>query len=124
MVRYAQMAFILFLTVILPSCAISTPDSSDAIEVRYVKCIDGDTFTCEIPGGYPAPVMRIVNVRIRGIDAPELHDKRPDFKQRALDAKAYLEKRLVNAKRIELRRLGKDKYFRVRVPRARAGYAA
>ena len=97
----------------LPLSGRDAPASNEVVAVKFVKCIDGDTFTCEIPEGYPETVMRIVNVRIRGIDAPELHDKRPEVRQRALDAKDHLEKLLSGAKRIELRRLGKDKYFRI-----------
>lgn len=102
-----------FLAATLPLFGRDAPASNEVVAVKFVKCIDGDTFTCEIPEGYPETVMRVVNVRIRGIDAPELHDKRPEVRQRALDAKAHLEKRLSDAKRIELRRLGKDKYFRI-----------
>ncbi len=102
----------LFLLALMASCAASDPDVESSIAVRFIKCIDGDTFTCEIPGAYP-PLLKTINVRIRGIDAPELHDKQPEIKRRALEAKDYLEKRLSEAKKIELRKLGKDKYFRI-----------
>ena len=105
---------ILLLMVNMPSYAASRPLVPDEIVVvHFIKCLDGDTFTCEIPGGYPESVMKTVNVRIRGIDTPEIHDKRPEVKQRAIEAKEYLEKRLSEAKKIELRKLGKDKYFRI-----------
>ena len=112
--KILHLPMLLLLTAFMPFCAALSPtESNEAVEIRFVKCIDGDTFTCEVPGGYPESLMKRVNVRIRGIDAPELHDKRPEVKQRALEAKGYLEKRLSEAKKIELSRLGKDKYFRI-----------
>lgn len=104
---------LLLLAALLPSCAASSTDCGGVIEVRFVRCIDGDTFVCEIPGGRPQELMGNDSVRIRGIDAPELHDRSPEARQRALESKAYLERRLSEARRIELRCPAKDKYFRI-----------
>ncbi|TKZ22742.1 thermonuclease family protein, partial [Brachyspira catarrhinii] len=68
-----------------------------------------------------------IAVRIRGIDTPELNDKREEIKSIAIKAKEELEKLLLNANaskrdaigdswqkpNITLYNLGRDKYFRL-----------
>jgi hypothetical protein len=77
-----------------------------------VSVYDGDTFTCDIDGLHPIVGERI-GVRIRGIDTPEMRDQRPGIKAKAVRARDYLRRRLVTAEVIELRRVERDKYFRI-----------
>lgn len=79
------------------------------IEVNYVH--DGDTFSVNIPNAPPILGEKIL-VRIYGIDAPEIRDKRKDMQVKALFAKTRLEELLALGKPI-LRNLRRDKYFRL-----------
>jgi micrococcal nuclease len=76
------------------------------IQARVSRVIDGDTFVAEAANG-------ISHVRIRGIDAPELHTKRcgGNEKKLAQEAKAQLEQILANGKRVSLTKVTPDKYF-------------
>ncbi|OGV53641.1 MAG: hypothetical protein A2X49_06210 [Lentisphaerae bacterium GWF2_52_8] len=100
------------LSLLLAGC-ISAQKTGDAIEVRYIRCIDGDTFICEIPGAYPPGLMHEVRVRIRGINAPELHDKDPELRRQAEESRVSLSEALSKANKIVLKNIEKDKYFRI-----------
>ena len=81
-------------------------------DFEIVKVRDGDTFVINIPN-IPQVFGSEIAVRIRGIDTPELRDDREEVKKRAYEAKAELEKLLLNAKEIILYNIGRDKYFRI-----------
>ncbi len=80
--------------------------------VQYVKNYDGDTVTVKIPGVHPL-IGDNISVRITGIDTPEKTGKKPCEKERARDAQRFVANQLKNAKSIELRQVGRDKYFRI-----------
>lgn len=80
--------------------------------VEYVRNYDGDTVTFDIPGVHPL-LGKNISVRVLGIDTPEKSGNRPCEKLRARDAQRLVENLLKNAKHIELRQLGRDKYFRI-----------
>jgi endonuclease YncB( thermonuclease family) len=92
-----------------PSCV---HDAQTFRCVRYLKNYDGDTITVEIPGVHPLLGERI-SVRVLGIDTPEKNGKKPCEKERAREAQRLAESLLRNARVIELRKVGRDKYFRV-----------
>lgn len=73
---------------------------------------DGDTFKCDIKGVPPLFGERI-GVRIYGIDCPEMKDNRPKIKALAQQAKQFTVAKLRAAKKVELRNVRRDKYFRV-----------
>lgn len=52
-------------------------------------------------------------VRIRGIDTPELNDKREEIRKISIQAKEELEKLLTSGQKVVLYNLGRDKYFRL-----------
>jgi len=79
---------------------------------RLLRVIDGDTFVCDIDEHSPIAGKNI-SIRLRGINTPELRDKNPDVRKSAHEAKERLERLLTSAKVIELRNLGRDKYFRI-----------
>ena len=83
------------------------------IAIKLVRCIAGDTFVCDIQDGNLEVFTKNISVRIRGIDTPELNDKRPEMKQLAVEAREYVSKRLASAHKIELKNIGRDKYFRI-----------
>ncbi len=78
----------------------------------YVSNYDADTITCNI-GDLPALIGSKITVRVLGIDAPEIRGKCLEEKNLAHKAKEFVEQILVNAKRIELRQVSRDKYFRI-----------
>ena len=84
-----------------------------------IKVRDGDTFVITIedtPDVWPLSACGVgeeIAVRIRGIDTPELNDKREEIKAIAIKAKEELEKLLTSGKKIVLYNLGRDKYFRL-----------
>ena len=83
-----------------------------SILVIVLSVHDGDTFRVNIPCDV-AVACRNLPVRISGIDAPELHDRRPDRKALAQSAKLELQRMLQSARRVELVDIKRDKYFRL-----------
>ncbi len=101
------------LLVLSPVLSGGKRENYGSIEVaEIVKVIDGDTFRCNLHG-YPPLVGKNISVRLAGIDTPELRDRRPEVKRRARAAKAFLAKRLLSARTIELRNIRRGKYFRI-----------
>jgi len=83
------------------------------VQVDEVTSIyDGDTFRVTI-NGWPAVAGLRVPVRLYGVDTPEMRDNRPRVRTLARRAKQFSVDRLRNAKRIELRDIRRDKYFRL-----------
>ena len=104
-----QITIILFLI----QSALITANYKD--EIKYftvLKVRDGDTFVINIEN-VPDVFGKEIAVRIRGIDTPELNDKREEIKAIAIKAKEELEKLLYSGKKIVLYNLGRDKYFRL-----------
>jgi len=95
-----------------PGTAESPKDYGSAVVAEITSIYDGDTFRANI-AGYPPIIGERIGIRIAGIDSPELKDKRPDVKAKALEAKQYTVKRLREGKKIELLELRRDKYFRI-----------
>jgi len=87
-------------------------DFGNLVVHGLVSVYDGDTFTCDIDGLHPL-IGESISIRIRGIDAPEMKDERSDIREKSIQARDYLRRRLVTAEKIELRHLERDKYFRI-----------
>ncbi len=68
--------------------------------------------TVEIPQVHPL-LGKNISVRILGVDTPEKIGKKPCEKTRAREAQRLVENLMVRAKNIELRKVDRDKYFRV-----------
>ncbi|MBH46948.1 MAG: nuclease [Halobacteriovorax sp.] len=80
--------------------------------VKYVKNYDADTVTFDIPNVHPLIGQRI-NVRINGVDTPELRTKNTCEKEKARNAKKLVSNLFKNAKRIDLSNIKRGKYFRI-----------
>lgn len=93
-------------------CLYSKTYDDTITDFEIVRVRDGDTFVINIPN-IPQVFGSEIAVRIRGINTPELRDNREEVKKRAYEAKAELEKLLLNAKEIILYNIGRDKYFRI-----------
>jgi len=84
----------------------------EVIVSELVSVYDGDTFKINIKG-YPAVFGKNILVRISRIDTPEMKDPRPEIKALARRARELAEKKLREAKVILLRKMRRDKYFRI-----------
>lgn len=73
---------------------------------------DGDTITVTI-NKWPALIGDHIEIRVNGIDTAEMHASCPEEKQLAIAAKSFTVNFLNTTKRITLRNLGRDKYFRI-----------
>ena len=80
--------------------------------VQFIENYDGDTISFEIPNVHPL-LGHIAHVRVLGIDAPEIHTDKACERAAAQKAKELVTSLLVNAKRIDLTDVSRDKYFRI-----------
>lgn len=80
--------------------------------VKFVKNYDADTITVDIPGVHPL-IGDNISVRVGGIDAPEIKGSLPCEKEASRNAKRLVENLLKSAKKITLKNVQKDKYFRI-----------
>ena len=88
-------------------------------DFTVIKVRDGDTFVINIEN-VPDVFGTEIAVRIRGIDTPELNDKREEIRKISIQAKEELERLLYSGNKIILYDLGgncphvaRDKYFRL-----------
>jgi endonuclease YncB( thermonuclease family) len=86
--------------------------SYEDVKVELVSVYDGDTFKVNIKN-YPKIIGEKINIRINGIDTPELRAKCEREKFYAVLAKNYTKKILLNAENIELKNIKRGKYFRI-----------
>ena len=80
--------------------------------VKYIKNYDADTVTFNIPGVHPL-IGKKINIRVLGVDTPELRTKNKCEKNKARNAKKLVKNLLKNAKRIDLENVSRGKYFRI-----------
>jgi len=80
--------------------------------VEFVNAYDGDTFTVNIPG-VPDVFGRLISVRVRGVDAPEIRGRCTDERYLAMRARNWVREKMSNAKEIELTEPERGKYFRI-----------
>ncbi len=79
---------------------------------KVISIHDGDTFTIELSKEY-ALIGKSIPIRVFGIDAPELSGKNPCEKEKALKAKEALRELLTSKKKVTLKNVKRDKYFRL-----------
>ncbi|MPM91902.1 hypothetical protein SDC9_139036 [bioreactor metagenome] len=84
----------------------------DVIVSRLLRVIDGDTFACDIDE-HSAIAGKNISIRLRGINTPELRSHNEEERKSAVLEKQRLADLLTNARVIELKNLGRDKYFRI-----------
>lgn len=77
----------------------------------FLSVQDGDTFYINV-FDVNNTLGKRMPVRIRGIDAPELRDKRPAIKEKAKKSKAELEN-ILSKGDVVFYNVGRDKYFRL-----------
>jgi micrococcal nuclease len=79
--------------------------------VRFVKNYDADTITVDIPGLHPL-IGKSMNIRVKGVDTPEIRTKNKCEKEKGRHAKKLVTNLLKKAKRIDLKNIERGKYFR------------
>ena len=104
-----QITIILFL---IQAVLMAVDYKEEIKDFTVVKVRDGDTFIIDIPN-IPDVFGNNIAVRIRGIDTPELNDKREEIRKISIQAKEELEKLFNSGDKIVLYNLGRDKYFRL-----------
>ena len=104
-----QITIILFL---IQAVLMAVDYKEEIKDFTVVKVRDGDTFIIDIPN-IPDVFGNNIAVRIRGIDTPELNDKREEIRKISIQAKEELERLLYSGNKIILYDLGRDKYFRL-----------
>lgn len=80
--------------------------------VDYVSNYDGDTIRFNIHDVHPL-IGNNISVRVLGVDTPEKNGKLPCESERGRIVQQFVERIMKSAKNIELRDVGKDKYFRI-----------
>ena len=79
---------------------------------RVIKVYDGDTITIAAKLPYPESPLYRFQIRLNGIDCPEIKSKTEDEKQIALLAKKEMEE-LTFQKTVYLKNIGNEKYGRI-----------
>lgn len=113
---------LIFAVLLLAGCTTTPETTTETVEnsklypdvtvTRLLKVIDGDTFRCDIDE-HSVIAGKNISIRLRGIDTPELRSKNEEERKSAILEKERLSGLLNNARVIELRNLGRDKYFRI-----------
>lgn len=80
--------------------------------VKYIKNYDADTVTFNIPNVHPM-IGQNINVRVKGVDTPEMRTKNSCEKKKAILAKQKVQELLIQASKIDLINVSRGKYFRV-----------
>jgi endonuclease YncB( thermonuclease family) len=104
--------FLLATVVVVPS-AVMAGDFGGHIDgpvkARIVRVVDGDTILVDATP-WPQQSVRVY-VRLRGIDAPELHAHCPAIRRAAQMAKSVLARLVSGDDFVRLRAVSGDKYF-------------
>jgi endonuclease YncB( thermonuclease family) len=100
----------LLLSLVLALAFVSPTFAAD-LNVQVLRVVDGDTIrVCLLE---PAPeILRVNLVRLRGCDAPELHDQRPELRAKAEQARAWIAGRVHVGDALTLEDVQRDKYGR------------
>ena len=80
--------------------------------VEPVRNYDGDTITVNIPNVHPL-LGNEISVRLLSVDTAEIRTDDDCEKEMALAAKLFVENEIMNAKKIHLYNVERDKYFRI-----------
>ena len=106
-----KLAFLILPFLLLPSYSLakSFGDYEGAI---YVRNYDGGTITFNLPGLHPI-IGEKINIRVNGIDTPEIRGKCEKEKYDAKQAKEMVTDILKDAEQIILRNMERGKYFRI-----------
>ena len=107
------LSFVILSFLLLPSYSLakSFGDYEGAI---YVRNYDGDTITFNLPGLHPI-IGEKINIRVNGIDTPEIKGKCEKEKYDAQQVRDMVADILKDAEQITLKNMERGKYFRIAV---------
>ena len=80
--------------------------------VKFIDNYDGDTITVQIPNVHPLIGLNIP-IRLKGIDAPEIHGENKCEKEKAEEVRAIVNGLLSTGKKIHIVNISRGKYFRI-----------
>jgi micrococcal nuclease len=98
---------LIFASVVQPTMA--RDQIPGPVSAEILRVIDGDTLLVEARP-WPQQTMEVY-VRIRGIDAPEMHSKCAAVRQAGVDARQMLEQLTAGSPEVQLTQISGDKYF-------------
>ena len=117
-----RVLLLLFGILLLAGCATPPETTTETVEssklypdvtvTELLRVIDGDTFACDIDE-HSAIAGKNISIRLKGINTPELRSRDEEERKSANLEKQRLSLLLNSARIIELRNLGRDKYFRI-----------
>ncbi len=108
--QFILMVLILFL--LTATSSHSEQSFGDYEGAIYVRNYDGDTITFNLPNLHPI-IGKKIAIRVNGIDTPEIRGKCDKEKYDAKQAQGMVEEILKDAERIDLKNMGRGKYFRI-----------
>lgn len=97
---------------IIFSCVLLHGADYGMIRATVVRVHDGDTIIVDIKNTSPL-FGEEISVRVNGVDTPELHGQCDYEKALALKAKQFTEALIKPGQVITLKRVDRDKYFRI-----------
>lgn len=105
---------ILFCIALLLSVNISIAETTygDVIVSTIIDVHDGDTFTVTI-NKWPTIIGDKIKIRVNGVDTPEIRGKCKSEIELAYKAKEFTKTFLTTTKRIYLKNMARDMYFRI-----------
>ena len=101
----------ILLLLFLPALSFSK-DYGDYQGAVYVSNYDGDTIKFDLPGLHPI-IGKKINIRVNGIDTPEIRGKCEQEKYSAEQAREMVADILKDAEKIDLKNMERGKYFRI-----------
>ena len=106
--------FIVLSTLLLPNQVIAQINYGDLLVSKIVKIFDGDTIYVDIEGVHPL-LGSGIGVVLNDVDTPELDHRAKCDREKKLGqkAKAFVEQRLFNAEKIELRNVIRGRWFAI-----------
>ena len=109
-----KLVFSILLFLLIPSylAAKSFGDYTGAV---YIRNYDGDTITFNLPGLHPI-IGEKINIRVNGIDTPEIRGKCEKETYSAQQAQQMVADILKDAEQITLKNMARGKYFRIADP--------
>ncbi|WP_043643491.1 thermonuclease family protein [Solidesulfovibrio carbinoliphilus] len=104
--------FLALALVLIPTLTLAGERTYGDLFAVVISVYDGDTMTVSIPDVHPL-LGDGISIRVRGIDTPEMKDQRPEIHAMAVLARDMVRGLCPSGSTVELRGVGRDKYFRI-----------
>lgn len=111
--NYTAIAYLLMVIFSISKPSNANDINYGDIRVDHIGTVfDGDTFSVTIKQ-WPEIIGKNISVRLKAVDTPEMKGVCYQEILKAREAKKFTVQYLRNAKKIELRNMSRDKYFRI-----------